>query len=199
MAENPKFEVILVYSISHAIRIETLLKKAGVAAKLIATVRKVDRKILEEYFIAGLLHDIGKIPLNNRLTEDYVQVMSLSDRELLPLYQAESQIFSMSHGEVGGMVVENWKLGEEIQDAVRYHHTVLTYKGEYKDLLYTVAMANYFANVTEIGFAGDRYPEKLSTEITDYLQMSIAYLEDEMEVRVNAEIEKARIFLQVAS
>jgi len=171
----------------------------GVAAKLIATQRKVDRKMLEEYFIAGLLHDIGKIPLNNRLTEDYVQVMSLSDRELLPLYQAEAQIFSMSHGEVGGMVVENWKLGEEIQDAVRYHHTVLSYKGEYKDLLYTVAMANYFANVTEIGFAGDRYPEKLSTEITDYLQMSIAYLEDEMEVRVNAEIEKARIFLQVAS
>jgi len=171
----------------------------GVTAKLIATQRKVDRKILEEYFIAGLLHDIGKIPLNNRLSEEYVQVMALSDRELLPLYAAESQIFTMSHSDVGGIVVENWKLGDEILDAVRFHHSPLTYEGEHKDLLYTVAMANYFANVTEMGFAGDRYPEKLSPDITDYLQMNIAFLEDEMEDRVNAEIEKARIFLQVAS
>ena len=171
----------------------------GVAAKLIAMQRKVDRKMLEEYFIAGLLHDVGKIPLNNRLSEDYIEVMALSERELLPLYEAEDQIFTMNHADVGGMVVGNWKLGNEIRDAVGFHHAPLTYEGEHKDLLYTVAMANYFANITEIGFAGDRYPEKLSAEITDYLQMSIAYLEDEMEERVKAEIEKARIFLQVAS
>jgi putative nucleotidyltransferase with HDIG domain len=171
----------------------------GVTAKLIATERKVDKKMLEEYFIGGLLHDIGKIPLNNRLSEDYVQVMALSDREVLPLYQAESQIFGMNHADVGGIIVDSWKLGYEIQDAVRYHHAPQSYEGEHKDLLYTVAMANNFANVTEIGFAGDRYPEKLTPEITDYLQMSITYLEDEMEERVQAEIEKARIFLQVAS
>ncbi len=171
----------------------------GVTAKLIATQRKVDKKILEEYFIAGLLHDIGKIPLNNRLSEDYVQVMALSDRELLSLHNAETQVFTLNHSDVGGMVVSNWKLGDEIQDAIRFHHTPLTYEGKHKALLYTVTMANYFANVVEIGFAGDRYPEKLSPEVTDYLQMDIAFLEDEMEVRVNAEIEKARIFLQVAS
>jgi putative nucleotidyltransferase with HDIG domain len=171
----------------------------GVTAKLIATQRKVNKKILEEYFIAGLLHDIGKIPLNNRLSEEYVQVMALSDRELLPLYSAESQIFSMSHSDVGGIVVENWKLGNEIQDAVRFHHSPLSYEDERKDLVYTVAMANYFANISEIGFAGDRYPEKLNEDVTDHLQMDIAFLEDEMEDRVNAEIEKARIFLQVAS
>jgi len=171
----------------------------GVAAKLIAMQRKIDRKMLEEYFIAGLLHDVGKIPLNNRLSEDYIEVMALSERELMPLYEAEDQIFTINHADVGGMVVGNWKLGNEIRDAVDFHHAPLTYEGEHKDLLYTVVMANYFANVTEIGFAGDRYPEKLSAEITDYLQMSVAYLEDEMEERVKAEIEKARIFLQVAS
>ncbi len=39
MAEDTKFAVILVYSISHAIRIETLLKKSGIEAKLIPTPR----------------------------------------------------------------------------------------------------------------------------------------------------------------
>ncbi len=171
----------------------------GVTAKLIAARRKVDKKILEEYFIGGLLHDIGKIPLNNRLTEDYVEVMALSDREVLPLYKAESEIFGMNHADVGGIIVDNWKLGNEIRDAVLFHHTPLSYEGEHMDLLYTVSMANYFANLSEIGFAGDRYPEKLSPDISDYLQMSITYIEDEMEEQVKAEIEKARIFLQVAS
>jgi HD-like signal output (HDOD) protein len=40
----------------------------GVTAKLIAKKRKIDPRLFEEYFIAGLLHDIGKIPLNNKLS-----------------------------------------------------------------------------------------------------------------------------------
>src|SRR5512136_2738351 len=40
----------------------------GVAAKLVAAKRKRDAKQLEEYFVSGLLHDIGKIPLNNKLS-----------------------------------------------------------------------------------------------------------------------------------
>ncbi|MBT3273177.1 MAG: HDOD domain-containing protein [Spirochaetales bacterium] len=171
----------------------------GVTAKLIATQRKIDKKVLEEYFIAGLLHDVGKIPLNNRLSEDYVHVMGLSDRESLPLYAAEGQILTMNHSDVGGIVVDNWKLSDEIHDAVCHHHALTTYEGEHKDLLYTVAMANYFANISEIGFSGDRYPETLDPSISEYLQITLTYLEDEMEDRVNAEIEKARIFLQVAS
>jgi putative nucleotidyltransferase with HDIG domain len=171
----------------------------GVSAKLIAIQRKVDKKLIEEYFIAGLLHDVGKIPLNNRLSEEYVNVMALSDRESLPLYQAEAQVLTLDHSEVGGIVVDNWKLSEEIGHAVIHHHAPIAYQGKYRDLLFTVAMANYFANVSEIGFAGDRYPERLDPAITDYLNMDITFLEDEMEHRVASEIEKARVFLQVAS
>ncbi len=171
----------------------------GVSAKLIATQRKIDKKLLDEYFIAGLLHDVGKIPLNNRLSEQYVDVMALSDRESLPLYEAESQVLTLDHAEVGGIVVENWKLTTEIHDAVLHHHAPIAYGGKHKDLLLTVAMANYFANISEIGFAGDRFPAKLDPAISDYLQMDLSFLEDEMEHRVAAEIEKARIFLQVAS
>ena len=171
----------------------------GVTAKLIAIQRKVDKKMLEEYFIAGLLHDVGKIPLNNRLSEPYMQVMTLSDKEALPLYQAETQVLTLNHSQVGGIIVANWKLSEEIRDAVIHHHNPVAYRGNYEDLIMTVAMANYFANVSEIGFAGDRYPERLNPAIPDFLRMDIAYLEDEMQHRVTAEIEKARIFLQVAS
>ena len=170
----------------------------GVTSRLIAAERKIDRKILEEYFIAGLLHDIGKIPLNNRLATAYLEVMGLSDRENLPLHRAETQTIQINHCEVGKIIVENWKLSEEISDAVAYHHSVAEYQGAHADILYTVAFANYFASYAEMGFSGNRYPEQPDPSVSEYLEMDLTYLEDKMEDRVTAEIEKARIFLQIA-
>ena len=128
----------------------------GVTAKLIAQKRGRDRKILEEYFIAGLLHDIGKIPMNNALSEDYIMSMSVSDREHTPLYTSEKQTLGMDHTDVGGMIAQSWKLADEILDAISFHHSVDDYQGDSKDILYTVIMANFFANEYEIGFSGDR-------------------------------------------
>ncbi|MAG14259.1 MAG: phosphohydrolase [Spirochaetales bacterium] len=171
----------------------------GVTAKLIAWQRKIDRKFHEEYFIAGLLHDIGKIPLNNRLPKQYMEVIALMDSEAIALHDAETRIIGVDHSKVGGMIVDNWNLGAEIYDTISYHHAAGAYDGEFKDIIYTVAMANYFANVEEIGFSGDRYPQSLDPSIAGYLNFDIGYIEDELAHRVNTEIEKARIFLQVAS
>ena len=171
----------------------------GVTAKLIARQRKVNRKNHEEYFIAGLLHDIGKIPLNNRLPRQYMEVMALVDAESITVHKAESQVIGVHHGQVGAMIVDNWKLGAEIYDTISLHHSAAAYTGEFKDLIYTVAMANYFANADEIGFSGDRYPEPIDPSIANYLKIDLDYIEDELQHRVNTEIEKARIFLQVAS
>lgn len=170
----------------------------GVTSKLIAVQRKVDRKEHEEYFMAGLLHDIGKIPLNNRLSKVYVETLGSSEAQNLPLYVAETNTLGTNHAEVGAVVAENWQLSEEIRDVVDNHHTTETYSGQFKDIVFTVALANYFANTSEIGFSGNRNPEKLDTEVYAHLDIDLTYIEDEMQFRVNSEIEKARIFLQIA-
>lgn len=170
----------------------------GVASKMIAKKRKIDPKKLEEYFIGGLLHDIGKIPLNNRFAEEYVATMALSDRQRMPLYRAEAESMETDHTGVGLMIGDAWRLGTDIKDCIQYHHSYLEYDGNNKDLLYTVVFANYFANVAELGFSGDRYPEKIDSSVTEFLHISIDYL-DEVEDAVIEQIEKARIFLQLAS
>ncbi len=169
----------------------------GVTAKLIAKKRRIDPRLFEEYFIAGLLHDIGKIPLNNKLSAEYVTAMSLSDRDHLPLYASEKSALGIHHSEVGAMIVEVWKLGDAIRDAVSFHHSVEQYEANNRDILYTVALANYFANFFEIGFSGDRYPEKPAAEVFSYLTVDMDYLED-IEDTVSSEIDKARIFLKLA-
>ncbi len=169
----------------------------GVTAKLIAKARKVDNKSLEEYFIAGLLHDIGKIPLNNKLAEDFIIAMSSSDRDHSPLYVSEQNIIGTTHADVGQMILKTWNLSDNIIEAVSNHHAYLNYKGKYNDLVYTVALANYFAIISEVGFSGDRYPEKLDPQVFQHLNVTMSYL-DEIESQVNKEIEKASIFLKLA-
>ena len=169
----------------------------GVAAKLIATRRRKDPKQLEEYFVCGLLHDIGKIPLNNKLSAEYVQALSLTDKEHLPLYITEERTMGVNHCEVGRLIVNNWNLGPAMEDVVFFHHFLDSYPGENRDVILTVAAANYFANSFQIGFSGDRYPEPLPAGVYEELKITRDDF-DEVESKVNGEIEKAKIFLQVA-
>jgi HD-like signal output (HDOD) protein len=170
----------------------------GVTAKLIAKRRGVDPKSLEEYFAAGLLHDIGKIPLNNALAEGYMQAMSAADRERISIYSAEREVLGIDHCEAGEVVAQSWKLTGAIADAVRWHHDLPGYSGEHGDILKTVAVANFFANREGIGFSGNRYPDKVPTEVFSLLAIEKSLLE-ELEDPVNAEIEKAKIFLKLGT
>jgi HD-like signal output (HDOD) protein len=169
----------------------------GVTAKLVATRKNVDPKLREEYFIGGLLHDIGKIPLNNKLATEYVQAISNTDREHTPLYRSEEDIMLVNHAMVGKLIIENWRLGENLSDAVCFHHNLDEYSGTHRDLVITVAIANLFSNTYELGFSGDRYPEEIPDEVLQEMGVDWDYLES-IEDTVKAEIEKAQVFLQVA-
>ncbi len=168
----------------------------GVTAKYLASTRNVEKSYLEEYFVAGLLHDLGKIPLNNRLMEDYVEALSLSEAEQCPLYVAEERILEVNHSEVGKIIMESWSLSTDISDTAFYHHAIKEYSGEHQDILYTVTAANFFANAHEIGFSGDRFSEPLPREVFEYLGIDEDFMTT-IAGRVNSEIERAKIFLRV--
>ena len=106
----------------------------GVTAKLIAKKRRLPPEIQEEYFIGGLLHDIGKIPLNNRFSEEYHQAMDLSEDTHQPLYLSENQMLGTNHALVGRLIAENWNLGNDITDTIYQHHSESLYQGEQIEL-----------------------------------------------------------------
>jgi putative nucleotidyltransferase with HDIG domain len=168
----------------------------GVASKIFAKKRGIDTKQLEEYFAAGLLHDIGKIALNAVDTDSYMLTISESDRDKSSLIRTEDRHLGINHCTVGAMISKAWKLDGAIGDAITYHHNHIDYDGEHRDVLNSTILANRFAAEMEIGFSGDRYPEKPGPSIWEDLGFDESIFEEAAPF-VNGEIEKASIFLKL--
>jgi HD-like signal output (HDOD) protein len=166
----------------------------AIAAKFIAKKRQVDDTQIEEYFTAGLLHDIGKIPLNAVAANKFIETMGLADREHISLYQAEERILGFDHCKTGEILVEAWHLEGAVGDVISFHHYP-DYEGPNRDLLYTVALANRFSSVMEIGFSGDRHPSPVP-EVLEHLKLKEDIFE-ELGSMVNHEIDKASAFLNI--
>lgn len=80
----------------------------------------VDR---EEAFTLGLLHDLGKIALNNAAPEEYSRVVARVYNEGVTFVVAERDLFGFDHAELGALVAEKWKLPPRLETAIRLHHT----------------------------------------------------------------------------
>ncbi|MCL2230309.1 MAG: HDOD domain-containing protein [Treponema sp.] len=167
----------------------------GVMTKLLASKNGIEDKYLEEYFAAGLLHDIGKIPLNAVLASDYMQMITVADREHKPLYAVENEIAGINHCAAGEMIANLWKLDSSITDVITNHHNIGEYSGENKRLLCFTAIADYFSLVYEIGFAGNRKPVKPEAGIWEEIGLNDdAYLD--LMPNLYHEMENAKVFLQ---
>ena len=169
----------------------------GVAAKILARKRGVDPRLLEEYFTAGLLHDIGKIPLNAVMPRKYLHTIEAADTGKISLVRAETESLQVNHNEVGERVLKAWRIGEgALEDAIVYHHRSDDYTGKHREIVSSVVAANYFASIMEIGYSGDCYPEKPGALVWETLGQSRDIFEEIRPV-VDEEIAKAQVFLNL--
>ncbi|MDR3123786.1 MAG: HDOD domain-containing protein [Treponema sp.] len=168
----------------------------GLAAKHIARKRGVDPRLLEDLFVAGLLHDIGKLPLNAALPRGCQLALKDADSRKIPLFQGETENLGVNHAEAGELAAKAWRIEGALRDAVAYHHNYREYTGEHKELLHTIVAANYFASRMEIGFSGDRHPREPEDAVWETLGLAWKTIEDIKPI-VDDEIEKAQIFLNL--
>ncbi|MCA9772789.1 MAG: HDOD domain-containing protein [Myxococcales bacterium] len=77
--------------------------------------------LVEESFLAGLLHDIGKVILNNMAPDQYGEVMRQAYNNGTPFEVVEHSLFGIDHTEAGAMVLAKWEFSELLVDIVRYH------------------------------------------------------------------------------
>ena len=76
----------------------------------------------DESFIAGMLHDIGKVALASNLPEQYGKIFSVAEVLGLSLHAAEEAGLGAHHGDAGGYLLNLWSLPEPVVTAITYHH-----------------------------------------------------------------------------
>ncbi len=77
----------------------------------------------EEAYVAGLLHDIGKLLLDQYVLSDYTQIVDYMNQYKLSLWEVEEKLIGIDHARVGGLMARKWDYPKVLVDAIRYHHT----------------------------------------------------------------------------
>jgi putative nucleotidyltransferase with HDIG domain len=170
----------------------------GVTAKLIALRHKIPVEMVESYFIAGLLHDIGKIPLNNKFPDEFTATIEMAEQKGLTLFLSESRTFGIDHTHIGKLIADKWSLGTDISDTIEFHHTTADYEGEHKNIVFIVSLADYFVNTLKIGYSGNRHRAEIPPEILKYLKDQLGVTLKSLEgiiKDISSEVEKSRVFL----
>jgi HD-like signal output (HDOD) protein len=78
-----------------------------------------------EAFVAGLLHDIGRLVVARYLPEDFLKVQALVEQGEQGIWQIEHEVLGMGHAEIGGLLCRHWNLPEVLGEAITWHHAPL--------------------------------------------------------------------------
>jgi putative nucleotidyltransferase with HDIG domain len=130
---------------------------AGLAARIIASdIREINP---EEAFLAGLLHDIGKLIMHNHDRQKFQLVIERYYNEGICFVDAEKTVYPYTHADLGGCVLKKWNFPEVLVKAVTQHHTFACSVTEdhYQQCMMAVtSLANLFC--IKLGI-GERIPQ----------------------------------------
>jgi HD-like signal output (HDOD) protein/CheY-like chemotaxis protein len=94
----------------------------GGLAKLIAQEEGLDRSSVDDAFFAGMLHDVGKLPLAAYASEQYNRVLNQVREADQLLWEAEMEVLGTSHAEAGAFLMGLWGMPESAIIAIAFHH-----------------------------------------------------------------------------
>lgn len=146
--------------------------------------KEIGEKKLENFFLAGILHDIGKIIFLLFANKEYSDVLKYVEENNCRIYEAERQILGIDHSKLGKAIAAKWKLPAGIQDAIYYHHNGPE-KRENDKLIASVHLANIIARAMNFGFSGETIIPEPAIKIWDLIK-----LPDDYFLSIKSQLEK---------
>jgi putative nucleotidyltransferase with HDIG domain len=77
---------------------------------------------VEEAFVAGLLHDIGKTVLSGFMENAFDEVTRIAHERRIPFHEVEAELLGFDHAQLGAIVASGWSFPPELVEAIRCHH-----------------------------------------------------------------------------
>jgi putative nucleotidyltransferase with HDIG domain len=127
-----------------------------------------DRNLLDDAYVAGILHDMGKIIFSNVHPDLLVKIKDFCTEKNLPSSTFEDLAAGMNHAEIGALVAEKWNFPEGLICAIRFHHDPQAGPPEHQALVEAVYLANMFCEYEKNNISFDQ----LDTEILGHFGIS---------------------------
>lgn len=141
----------------------------GLATRMVAGYFKL--KIEGRFFVAGLLHDIGKVFLCEYLPGKFREMLSMLERNdsKITYHALEKAFFGTSHTDVAVKLLETWNFPQDIMDAISWHHEPSRAQSD-RVLAACVHMADLICTYKSLSPLGDRHFLSIQKEILPVLQ-----------------------------
>lgn len=126
----------------------------GVAYFTEIVVKKLGLPINDNYYVGGLLHDIGKLVIYQFYPNEFKTIIKKQINEDIVDYQAEESILGVNHQEIGAYLAEKWKFKEEILNTICDHHKTLNSLSVSSAI---VRISNLFTKAAGLCFPWDKH------------------------------------------
>ncbi len=148
--------------------------------------RQRNYSALDRAFIAGLLHDIGKLVLDKFLRSDmrWQERWNTMREQGLSFTEMECELTGHDHAEIGGYIASKWNLPESLCEAIALHHRPSTAASE-PDLVGFVHIADAGALMAGIGLGW----EGLCYPLDEAVFASLNWTEPDMETLIQQQVE----------
>jgi putative nucleotidyltransferase with HDIG domain len=121
----------------------------GILAKELA--REMRFRKPDEAFVAGLLHDLGKVVLDKYFPTEFARALAMCRAKEQPLVQCEQETLGFDHCAAGAEVAKQWNFPQQLIDAIGRHHAPAV-----DDVLSALVMlANDLAKAWKFGASGN--------------------------------------------
>ena len=149
----------------------------GIGARCLAITRQMPKA--EKFFVAGLLHDLGRLALFSRAPNEAREIFALYQSRRMLLREAELEILEFDHAQIGGDLMRLWQYPANLVQAVAHHHQPMA-AGVYQLESSLVHLADYLVHAMQMGNSGERFVPHLSTKAWERLSLSTNVLESVM-------------------
>lgn len=140
----------------------------GVFARVLAD-RKVDLPD-EQFFIGGLLHDIGRLILFKALPKTTAYMIRQAGERQLPLYMVEQEVLGYDHTRVAGLLLENWNFPKTLVHMIRYHHSPLSCHHSLPPAV--ILVSDIMAVALRIGSSGSEFASAFLPKVWETVNLS---------------------------
>lgn len=131
----------------------------------------------DEAYVAGLLHDIGKLMLDQFFKVDWARLLELGQKRHMSLMETEEYLLGLNHAQTGGELARKWDFPPRLVEAIAYHHTP-TFGGVAPELAAIVQVADNICLRLNIGLPHPDFLPDLSREGLRLLSLELEEVDE---------------------